>query len=370
MEYSFSDPLPEINGLIGIYAISSRYDSKNYVGQSSNKRGILKRFLQHKGNLKKGTHDNIFLQRSFNKHKEENFVFRILEICDETDNLNLKEKYWVERLDSMYNKNGWNIDYIDENGKRRCDYRPRSTRSFEIMSPSGEIIRGNNMKKFAIENGLDDGALCRLINGKQKETKGWKSLHPDIQKKEIIKYQALNPDGILYTFTNKSDFCKEHDLNYSNFCAMMKGRAKSCKGWTNPEYKDKEIIKYVKSKKFIDGKTIVFGDFMLYDENYRIIKFTNLNKFAFENNLDFEYLRCVLRKKGPNSIGKFRSLRCRVFTFYDFINKKYYHETHLVRLQKLLGITANQIKQARKGLKTNTNFIYIKNYKFEEILLD
>ena len=44
----------------------------------------------------------------------------------------------------------------------------------------------------------------------------------------------LSPDGILHTFTGIAKFCREHDLNQSIICQMLKGKYKTCKGWTAP----------------------------------------------------------------------------------------------------------------------------------------
>ena len=63
----------------GIYIIKNLLNEKIYVGSSVN---IKKRFQEHKLNLRKNEHANFHLQKSWNLHGEENFIFVELEYCD------------------------------------------------------------------------------------------------------------------------------------------------------------------------------------------------------------------------------------------------------------------------------------------------
>ena len=45
---------------------------------------------------------------------------------------------------------------------------------YEVISPNGNIFYIRNMKKFCIENKLDDGAMGKIANGKAKHHKKWK----------------------------------------------------------------------------------------------------------------------------------------------------------------------------------------------------
>lgn len=63
----------------GIYLIENVINNKKYVGQSLN---VAYRISKHKCCLRKNTHENQYLQRSFVKYGEENFQFTILEYCE------------------------------------------------------------------------------------------------------------------------------------------------------------------------------------------------------------------------------------------------------------------------------------------------
>lgn len=50
----------------------------------------------------------------------------------------------------------------------------RESRSFIAISPDGEILTCENAKKFAREHGIDESVIYKVLNGKRKQTKGWK----------------------------------------------------------------------------------------------------------------------------------------------------------------------------------------------------
>jgi group I intron endonuclease len=60
----------------GIYIIKNLVNNKIYIGSSVN---IGNRFNQHKNSLRKNKHHNKYLQKSWNKHGEENFEFIVIE---------------------------------------------------------------------------------------------------------------------------------------------------------------------------------------------------------------------------------------------------------------------------------------------------
>lgn len=80
---------------IGIYSIKNLINKKVYIGQTLN--SFYKRFLLHQWKLKNNCHDNKYLQNSYNKYKDENFIFSVVEFFDEKDveKINEREKYWI-----------------------------------------------------------------------------------------------------------------------------------------------------------------------------------------------------------------------------------------------------------------------------------
>lgn len=89
-------------GTSGIYKIENLVSGKIYVGQS---RHIKSRFIQHKSELRNGSHYNKHLQYAWDKYGEESFVFSVIEECP-IELLNERELYWIDKLDA-YNS-GYN----------------------------------------------------------------------------------------------------------------------------------------------------------------------------------------------------------------------------------------------------------------------
>lgn len=88
----------------GIYKITNIINNKVYIGQSN---WLKKRIGCHKNKLRKNIHENSHLQTSWNKYGEENFIFEIIEICEESL-LNEREMYWISFYNSSSKDSGYN----------------------------------------------------------------------------------------------------------------------------------------------------------------------------------------------------------------------------------------------------------------------
>ena len=95
----------------GIYKITNLTNNKCYIGSSFN---LFNRLHNHKTNLRKNRHHNVYLQRAYNKYGEENFKFEIVEIINNFEklsksnlNLLLKDKeclyFSIENSELLYN---------------------------------------------------------------------------------------------------------------------------------------------------------------------------------------------------------------------------------------------------------------------------
>ena len=74
----------------GIYRIRNLKNDKSYYGSAKN---IKRRWSRHKSQLKYGRHENLILQRAWNKYGENSFIFEIVEICEESLLLITEQKY-------------------------------------------------------------------------------------------------------------------------------------------------------------------------------------------------------------------------------------------------------------------------------------
>lgn len=94
------------NDKCGIYIITSLVDGKVYIGQSIE---LAKRWDCHRSNLKHNCNRNKHLQRTYNLYGIDNFKFSIIECCS-VDELDAKEKHWIDYYNSTNDKFGYNFE--------------------------------------------------------------------------------------------------------------------------------------------------------------------------------------------------------------------------------------------------------------------
>jgi group I intron endonuclease len=126
----------------GIYKILNTKNNKIYIGSSVD---IKKRKEKHFWMLQKGIHDNKFLQSSYNRDGKENFIFDIIEMCEEKD-LVEKENYYILENKSNDMKFGYNLCLVSENRKNRVSDETK------IQLSKHNLKKNNNFEKFALIN--------------------------------------------------------------------------------------------------------------------------------------------------------------------------------------------------------------------------
>lgn len=95
--------------MIGIYKITNIINKKIYVGSSND---VERRWKQHTRLLNNNKHHSIKLQCAWNKYKQDNFKFDIIEECD-VNILHNREQYWIDTLDSF--AKGYNCTALVDN---------------------------------------------------------------------------------------------------------------------------------------------------------------------------------------------------------------------------------------------------------------
>ena len=168
--------LDELKGKSGIYQIRNLVNDKIYIGSSEN---LYIRYREHFYTLNKNIHRNGKLQKSFNKHGEQNFIFEIIEFVEDKNKLLEREQYWIDRFNVV--KTGYNIQPIagricitDEVRKKMSGKTPWNKGKTNIYSE--EVL--SKMRK---------NAYCKM--GEQNPFYGKK--HTEKTKRKISKNNSV-----------------------------------------------------------------------------------------------------------------------------------------------------------------------------------
>jgi len=95
-----------MNSKSGIYCIVNIINSKIYVGSAVD---LKQRKHDHFKLLRGNNHFNNYLQRSFNKHGEFNFKFKLLETVNVKSDLITREQHWINKTNCLNKNYGYNI---------------------------------------------------------------------------------------------------------------------------------------------------------------------------------------------------------------------------------------------------------------------
>lgn len=136
----------------GIYAIINLVTGKTYVGQAFK---FNKRWSNHEVELRLGRHCNPYLQASWNKYGEQNFIFIILERCEcNVELLTWREQHWMDKLKAANREFGYNqapaagsslgYKHSEETKQAWSEYRQANAkpRSQEVKDKIGAAQKG------------------------------------------------------------------------------------------------------------------------------------------------------------------------------------------------------------------------------------
>lgn len=138
--------------VIGVYRITCLRNNKVYIGSSFN---VKKRWSRHRCSLRKGDHHCIRLQRSWNKYGEKEFVFDIVELVSNKNELRNREQYWLDKTKASNPSFGFNSSPDAERNSGRKWTEEQRARHSKIMT--GRRLSTNH--KQNISNGLK--SACR-----------------------------------------------------------------------------------------------------------------------------------------------------------------------------------------------------------------
>ena len=148
----------------GIYTITNTFNGKIYVGYSKNLR---KRKNEHLSALRNNRHDNLLLQRVWNKYGQDSLLFEILEECEERFLVSL-EHYWCTILNTHDRNYGYNR--LLTNPEKISSGHSKETSLKISMSKKGvpSPLRGTKHQKETIDKMIESK---RVKNNLKKKVK-------------------------------------------------------------------------------------------------------------------------------------------------------------------------------------------------------
>lgn len=149
--------------VVGIYKIENAVNGKVYIGQSTN---MARRWVEHRHELKKGIHDNDYLQKSYDKYGTESFLFKIIEECDK-DVLCSREQYWIDKYkvskESVYNLQ---LSIMDVNGENNPFFGKKHTK--ETRKRMSDAKKGKRSGRYGKKHTKDSKVKMALNSRSRK----------------------------------------------------------------------------------------------------------------------------------------------------------------------------------------------------------
>ena len=146
--------------MMGIYKITNIINNKVYIGQSIN---LQRRKTDHIRDLNKNRNHNNHFQNAWNKYGEENFIFEIIHVVDDSDELNKLETYYIDLYDSTNPDKGYNYTRGGDNPSVSELYRQEMKVKLRGINSklSFEDVRHIKLLMFCL---MDRKEISKLFN--------------------------------------------------------------------------------------------------------------------------------------------------------------------------------------------------------------
>ena len=193
-----------------IYCITNLLNGMKYVGQTIN----LKRRIEHH------KRENLYVDKAIKKYGFENFAVEVLDECENREQLNEREKFWILKFDCKKPR-GYNLTdggegiirypHTNETKAKIALKHLGKKQTKEANAKNSEAHRGEKHPFFGKHR---QAKTCAKISAKKRGETPYKNLRDLITKHQLsyaslAKKLGLKPSTISYKMLGKSNFTKK-----------------------------------------------------------------------------------------------------------------------------------------------------------------
>lgn len=207
-----------------VYLITNKLNGKQYVGQTIGT--IEGRWRRHTWpcNAKSG---RMPISLAISKYGKENFLVEKLGEYESLDELNAAEKAFADALNT-WSPNGYNLKAGNGIGAM-SEVTKEKIRKANLGRKVSDETR---WRLSASHVGLRRSEATRQ---KLSDCNKGKPLSASARLNSVIavskSYSLVSPSGDVIEVTNMASFCRQHDLSNAKMCEVVRGRRYKYKGW-------------------------------------------------------------------------------------------------------------------------------------------
>lgn len=217
-----------------IYITTNNINGKKYIGQK-----------KYYGNYETYIGSGIVLKNAINKYGKENFTREIIENCKTKEELDSREKFWIEYYNATESEDFYNITSGGDGGFGSGKNSPWYGKhlSDETKEKLSKIKSGENNPFYGkthsdeVKKKLSEKALNQRHSKETREkmSKSMKENHADFNGKNNPRANPVNQYSLNGEFIKRWDYAKEAsrtlDINYSSLISCCTGKYKSSGGY-------------------------------------------------------------------------------------------------------------------------------------------
>jgi group I intron endonuclease len=218
----------------GVYKITNPVNNEFYIGSAS--LSFAKRFLNHRRLLKFSKNPCSYLQKAYNKNKNVDFIFEILEVCNKEECIK-KEQFYLDTLNPKYNLCKIAGSSL---GRKASDQQKikffQSIRAFsdkEIITMFDLYNRGIKVKEIAQFINCKPNNVSCILNKDYKYKFVKEKYNLKLKNKKTVyngRFLITKPNGEQVIVENLTKFAEENNLCAANLNKCSNGIFKTSKG--------------------------------------------------------------------------------------------------------------------------------------------